>query len=427
MKRITAFLIIFIVLLNTAFVKAVEEQPGQNESFTLGAIRWDAWYGDNEEADGTYSEVMRSLSPAKYHFRAPFYAQVTSEGNVIIPEYTQEIFDKEMEYAIEGGIDYFAYVWYSNGGLRRARDFHTSSKYKNQVKMTGIIDTNSLGNASVKNEIVSLMKESFWMTVLGNKPILYFFVDDRNAKIVQADIEKFKTLTQKEGLPDPYFVFMQNDINTAVVRSTGADAASMYSVWGEDGLSFNGLLFKAEKEWENGTGYQVVPNVPTGWDTRTRADNQVSWMHCEKNSWAQTATADDIYKAFTKAFQWMDAHKACTQARTLITYAWNEHDEGGWLCPTIAVDENGNQLKNGDGTNKTDDSRIQALKRAVLEYKGAASNENAEKDNTSETDNGAVQANINRNNTLIYLVTCVCGILIVGAVSVAAVRRKKKK
>ena len=25
-------------------------------------------------------------------------------------------------------------------------------------------------------------------------------------------------------------------------------------------------------------------------------------------------------------------------ARTVIIYAWNEHDEGGWLCPTWSPD-----------------------------------------------------------------------------------------
>ena len=29
---------------------------------------------------------------------------------------------------------------------------------------------------------------------------------------------------------------------------------------------------------------------------------------------------------------------------TVIMYCWNEYSEGGWFCPTIAVDENGKVL-----------------------------------------------------------------------------------
>ena len=36
------------------------------------------------------------------------------DSRASFPEYTQEIFDREMEYAIEAGLDYFAYVWYLN-------------------------------------------------------------------------------------------------------------------------------------------------------------------------------------------------------------------------------------------------------------------------------------------------------------------------
>lgn len=60
-----------------------------------------------------------------------------------------------------------------------------------------------------------------------------------------------------------------------------------------------------------------------------------------------------------------EENKASTLANTLIIYAWNEHDEGGWICPTLAVDENGNQLYNEDGSKKLNESRIQAVERAI--------------------------------------------------------------
>lgn len=42
---------------------------------------------------------------------------------------------------------------------------------------------------------------------------------------------------------------------------------------------------------------------------------------------------------------------------TVIAYAWNEHDEGGWLCPTLGV--------NG----KPDTRRVQAVGRMLREYR----------------------------------------------------------
>ncbi|MDR2686688.1 MAG: hypothetical protein LBB75_02970, partial [Oscillospiraceae bacterium] len=89
----------------------------------IGAIRWDAWYGEPTAEDGLdpCSQVERTLSPAKYHWRVPFFGEIGEDGKVSFPEYTQEIFDREMEYAAEAGLDYFAYVWYPNiPGMERA-------------------------------------------------------------------------------------------------------------------------------------------------------------------------------------------------------------------------------------------------------------------------------------------------------------------
>jgi hypothetical protein len=74
----------------------------------VGAIRWDAWYGRND----VVKEVERSLGPKKFHFRLPFFAQVVSDAEVRIDGDTQETMNHEIAYAVEAGLDYWAFVDY---------------------------------------------------------------------------------------------------------------------------------------------------------------------------------------------------------------------------------------------------------------------------------------------------------------------------
>ena len=36
-----------------------------------------------------------------------------------------------------------------------------------------------------------------------------------------------------------------------------------------------------------------------------------------------------------EALDWTAAHRTATEANTVLIYAWNENDEGGWLVPTL--------------------------------------------------------------------------------------------
>ena len=52
-----------------------------------------------------------------------------------------------------------------------------------------------------------------------------------------------------------------------------------------------------------------------------------------------------------------------------IAYAWNEHDEGGWCCPTLKVDENGMPVKDENGENAMDTTYLDALAKALNEIR----------------------------------------------------------
>ncbi len=99
-----------------------------------------------------------------------------------------------------------------------------------------------------------------------------------------------------------------------------------------------------------------------GWDTRPRLERPVSWM---PNIVATpdptppalqkflvdsvTATPEQIKGHIQDALTWTQANRDLTPANTIILYAWNENDEGGWLIPTL----------NPDGS--TNASRIKAI------------------------------------------------------------------
>ena len=63
----------------------------------IGAIRWDAWY---DPADGKVAQaVERSLGPAEFHYRMPFFGRETGPNSVRINGDSQAIMDQEIAAA----------------------------------------------------------------------------------------------------------------------------------------------------------------------------------------------------------------------------------------------------------------------------------------------------------------------------------------
>jgi len=53
---------------------------------------------------------------------------------------------------------------------------------------------------------------------------------------------------------------------------------------------------------------------------------------------------------------------------TALIYAWNEHDEGAWCCPTLTM-KDGKPLLNNDGSPVMNTLFLDALKKAIRDNK----------------------------------------------------------
>ena len=411
----------------------------RSENTTFGAIRWDCWYNTGVSA-GNVMQVEKTLSPAEYHFRAPFFANIEEDGSIKMPRPSQEIFDQEMKYAMEGGVDYFAYLWYE-GEMSAARKMHPTSKYKDDVKMTIMLDGNSIGKSSARNEILSYLNQSFYFKVLDGRPLMYYYINTNNKNsnlmAAQNEIKYYRAKCEELGIPAPFAVVM----NVSGPESTKiyGDAISRYSVGGTSDKTFNQFIDGVQKTWEsyNKSTVQYVPNLTFGWHAEPRFKNPVSWMKADENSWVPYPTDEEIYNHISYSLSYMDhpSVQLLTKINTVIFYAWNEHDEGSWLCPTIAVDENGNQLYNEDGTKKINDSRIQILKKAITDFKegkrveviinGISNLNNTKK--TPKPTNNVSDPNNNNSTPLFLYIGIGAGVVVLAAGVVTFVIIKKKK
>ena len=338
------------------------------EPITIGAIRWDAWYGHSDDENDVCHQVENTLSQPKYHWRAPFFARINEEGDIRFSPLTQEVFDTEMRYAKDAGIGYFAYVWYE-GGLGLAHKFHTTSALRKDVPLCACLDNNAIGREYARKELEALFKTDYYKTVLGGRPLMYYFGrnDEALKKRIADDIAFYRDLCARLGIPAPYAVIM--GVGPEFVEAVGGDALSRYAIGARDGQSYASLDAAAKEIWERHShlGPDNVLPLTAGWHPQPRHERPVKWMPVSADSYAAYATAEEIGQHVADAISFLNdpAHDACSPAKTAILYAWNEHDEGGWICPTIAVDENGRQLYNADGTKKIDDSRLRAVKKAI--------------------------------------------------------------
>jgi len=325
---------------------------------SVGVIRWDAWlpstqgtFGTNDVSTNMGAQAARTLGPNKYHYRLPYFALSNGDNSVDFPAYTQAQMDSEIRYAAYAGIDYWAYGWYPIGsGMDTARNLHVSSALRDKVKMSAILGVSTFGEAE-QEQLIGYFKESFYIKVQDGRPLLFFYTNTN----ALATIISIQQDCLAAGIPLPYCVSMEG-------AATGMDAVSAYSATGTNGASFSSLAQSAEAKWDTqkNAGSKVVPLVSTGWDARPIYDNPVTWTTATANSWVQTPTTNEISAHLQDSINWTKNNTSTTMANTVLMYAWNEHDEGGWLCPTAKVDASGNVLTSS-GQNLVNTDRIDAL------------------------------------------------------------------
>jgi hypothetical protein len=322
---------------------------------TIGAIRWDAWFAD------TVNPYEKNLADKQWHGRLPFYAKVISDTQVEVRGDKQEVVDQEIAYAKAGGIDYWAFLYYQPGirkdgfnhdYMNRARRLYMSSKHKSDVNFCLIVYPKGATDKDI-NEWLAMLQEPSYQKVAGGRPLLYLmFWDQKDSvegvfgtkEIGHAWIDKLRQRIMQTGQMNPYLVTLSQNpqMGSSVSTKAGLDAISAYTSWGQPGYA--GTVAGCVKNWNGmkATGEKVVPNLSAGWGGPRDGKGDT-----------QQPRPDELAAHLRSSYEWMDANPNVAEAKTMLFYAWNEVDEGGWLVPD-----------KGQGTAKLD-----AIRKVVDERK----------------------------------------------------------
>lgn len=342
-----------------------DEPPAR---IAVGAIRWDAWYGTT----GPVKAVEQSLGNRKYHFRLPFFARVLDADHVSINGDSDEIMARELGYAAEAGLAYWAFVdYWQQPELTAALRRYLAATDKRGVGFClveegGRLDTE--GPTGIPR-LVGLFQRTEYQRVLGNRPLLFVFALPQ--RLGRPWFDQLRAATVAAGLGAPYLVLLgwQPERDWAAAQPLGFDAVSAYAAGGQYAgtmPTYEQLTARVrEHYWAvcRRLGIPTVTFATTGWDTRPRIENPPPWCRWVKRvpdprpldqqielRDAVTAEPAALTRHVREALAWTRANPAVCPSRTMLIYAWNENDEGGWLIPTLKP----------DGT--ADTSRLAALR-----------------------------------------------------------------
>jgi hypothetical protein len=337
----------------------------------VGAIRWDAWY----DADGRVGKAVEaSLGPEKYHYRLPFFAQVLGPDQVRIDGSAPGIMEREIDAAADAGLGYWAYVLYQvDDPMSLGLKEYLASPKRDRIAFSLITTPGHYAQPAMLSRIESLLAEKGYLTVLGNRPVLFLgFLSDGEIKKdyggkvenLRAALNRVALDCQKHGLGRPYLVIMDFSPKAGKrwLDLLGGDALTSYTTHGNtqdlvgQPTPFADLSRGVEWFWDQcrATGAQVVPIIVTGGDRRPRIERPVPWEKYQKpgvglDKYIGRAAPEEIAAQTGDALRWLQAHPASAPAQLALIYAWNENDEGGWLIPTL-----------GDGT-----ARLDALQKVL--------------------------------------------------------------
>ena len=309
-------------------------------------------------------QVEKTLGPERYHDRLPWFARVVDETTVSIDGGPQAVMDREILFAADAGLDYWAFLVYpESSSMSTALKQYLVSPERKRINFCLILHNtlNARGEQWPRERAraVALLQESQYQTVLNGRPLVFAFT---GAGFPFERFSEFLAAARGAGL-NPYYVFMgwnpASDFRK--VSDRGFNAVSAYARGGTQG-TFSELVDATERHYWLGAAKAKVPCVPlvtTGWDKRPRQDNPVSWekghAYHEQRGFPAKATPAEIASHLSRAMAFVRSNPDICRANAIIIYAWNEHDEGGWLSPTLGAD------------GKPDSARLDAIRGVLRE------------------------------------------------------------
>ncbi len=318
----------------------------------IGVVNWDCSLPPNTFF-GSY--FAKTLSFKKWRTRVPYYADILSEDNICCHMRTAEEVDVELQYAIEAKIDYFAYVWHTDDKTAKpdpniktsvtwphawtqdyARKLHQKSELNKKIKLCAIL---LCGHPYTESDYASLakeMKEEYYEKVDG-RPVVYLFGGYRTDVI-----EILRQFPNQYNTADPYVVFMNNGVESSDGDYSKADAVSAYccSNKGKNIATYAELLDRqiAYNEDRKKYGVNIVPSFTVGWNPIPRIETVVPWVSYSQRVYSERATAAELEEGAKKLADWICQNRDHVKIDHILTFAWNEFEEGGYICPTYNED-----------------------------------------------------------------------------------------
>ncbi len=332
---------------------AQSQDPASSDGLIVGAIRWDAWHGPASEVGLL---VEKTLAPARWHYRLPFYGRITGENTVEARGNTREIMDREIEYAHHAGLDYWAFVVYPethalSDGLR----LYLSSPIKDRIHFCLILQGGWEGRGGLSawpekaRRYTALFRDPMYQAVLDGRPLVFLYsVDDlvgpgrfESWEQARAAMDSLRNMARDSGAGEPYIVAQGWSPETLARQADllGLDAIGAYaSNGGARAAPYRALADYTERWWDAfaATRREVIPLVTAGWDMRPRVETPVPWVRGgDMEQYYAPPLPGELAVHARNALVWVRDHPDVARARTVLMYAWNEFDEGGWICPTL--------------------------------------------------------------------------------------------
>ncbi|MHB1484427.1 MAG: glycoside hydrolase family 71/99 protein [Saccharofermentanales bacterium] len=320
--------------------EAKSESPENGKKVSFGCMRWDAW-AENDIPGSAYQQSLKCMQNKKFNDCGywPWWAKLDENGDLVsMNENTEEIMIMENQYAYDAGIDYWAFLKYSdfdvdgNGGYLNEQFLkYMNSPNKDLVKFCFILDSRSETSDVMFERNTGYMKDPQYFKVLRGRPLVYIWC--YGIKDLAAFITKLRLKIRETCGSDPYIV-------TYDFPGNGEDASSSYAPglgWGSHGAEYKRLITENQAAWENDIGKykNYVPNATNNWDSRPYYENPPSWWEKPSDNWYIAPAEDEYREMLQNGIDFVLANPEKCPAMTICSKEWNGFTEGGAIAPSL--------------------------------------------------------------------------------------------